>query len=254
MKGTLFASLAVPNYRRYAAGMLVSNTGTWMQRVAQDWLVLQLSGGSGAAVGITTALQFLPIPLFGLFGGVLADRYPKRRILAVTNAFMGLVALGLGVLVLSGVAAVWHVYVLAFALGLGAALDNPARQSFVVEMVGKDDLPNAVGLNSASFNAARIVGPGAAGLLIVALGGTGWVFLLNAAHLSRPPRGAAQYGPRAAASLRARRPWSRAGAGGAALRPRPARPAHRPRRRLPRRDVRDELPDHQRPDGHAGVR
>jgi MFS family permease len=186
VKTTLFRSLRVPNYRRYASGMVVSNTGTWMQRVAQDWLVLQLSGGSGTAIGITTALQFLPMPMFGLLGGVLADRYSKRRILAATNAFMGLVALVLGVLVLSGVAQVWHVYVLAFALGLGAAVDNPARQSFVVEMVGRDDLPNAVGLNSASFNAARIVGPGVAGLLIVALGGTGWVFLLNAASYLAP--------------------------------------------------------------------
>jgi MFS family permease len=186
VRSTLFRSLRIPNYRRYAAGMVVSNTGTWMQRVAQDWLVLQLSGGSGTAVGITTALQFLPMPLFGLMGGVLADRYPKRRLLALTNAFMGLVALVLGVLVLAGVAQVWHVYVLAFALGLGAALDNPARQAFVVEMVGRDDLPNAVGLNSASFNAARIVGPGLAGLLIVALGGTGWVFLINAASYLAP--------------------------------------------------------------------
>ena len=176
----IFRSLRIPNYRRYAAGMLVSNTGTWMQRVAQDWLVLQLSGGSGTALGITTALQFLPMLLFGLLGGVVADRYPKGRILALTNAFMGLVALTMGVLVLSGTAAVWHVYALAFALGAGAALDTPARQAFVVELVGREDLPNAVGLNSASFNGARIVGPAVAGLLIVALGGTGWVFVLNA--------------------------------------------------------------------------
>jgi MFS family permease len=162
--------------------MFVSNTGTWMQRVAQDWLVLQLTGGSGTALGITTALQFLPLLLFGMWGGVIADRYPKRRILLVSNGFMALVALLLGTLVLTGQVRVWHVYLLAFALGLGTALDNPTRQSFVVEMVGRDDLPNAVGLNSASFHGARVVGPAAAGFLIVALGGTtGWVFVLNAA-------------------------------------------------------------------------
>jgi MFS family permease len=177
-----FRSLKNVNYRRYAGGMFVSNTGTWMQRVAQDWLVLQLTGGSGTALGITTALQFLPLLLFGMWGGVIADRYPKRRILLVSNGFMALVALLLGTLVLTGQVRVWHVYLLAFALGLGTALDNPTRQSFVVEMVGRDDLPNAVGLNSASFHGARVVGPAAAGFLIVALGGTtGWVFVLNAA-------------------------------------------------------------------------
>ena len=124
-----FASLRIRNYRRYAAGMIVSNTGTWMQRVAQDWLVLQLSGGSAIAVGVTTGLQFLPLLLFGLFGGVIADRYDKRRILMLTNAFLGLVAATLSVLVLSGAAEVWHVYLLAFALGLGTAVDNPARQT-----------------------------------------------------------------------------------------------------------------------------
>lgn len=176
----LFASLRLRNYRLYAAGALVSNVGTWMQRVAQDWLVLQLTA-SGAALGITTGLQFLPMLLFGLFGGVVADRYPKRRVLVLTNAFMGAVALTLGLLVLTGLVQTWHVFVLAFLLGLGAALDNPARQSFVAEMVGKEDLPNAVGLNSASFNAARVVGPGVAGLLIYAFGdNTGPVFLLNA--------------------------------------------------------------------------
>jgi MFS family permease len=176
-----FRSLRNPNYRRFATGMLVSNTGTWMQRVAQDWLVLQLTAGSGTALGITTALQFLPLLLFGMWGGVIADRYAKRRILLVSNTFMALVALTLGALVLTGQVQVWHVYVLAFALGVGSALDNPTRQSFVVEMVGRDDLPNAVGLNSASFHGARVVGPATAGFLIVALGGTtGWVFLLNA--------------------------------------------------------------------------
>ncbi len=175
-----FASLSIPNYRRYASGMFISNTGTWMQRVAQDWLVLQLSGGSALAVGITTGLQFLPLLLFGLIGGAIADRYDKRRILMLTNAFLGLVALTLSVLVLGGVADVWHVYALAFALGIGTAMDNPARQSFVVEMVDRDKLGNAVALNSASFHGARLIGPGVAGLLIEVFDGTGWVFALNA--------------------------------------------------------------------------
>jgi MFS family permease len=181
-----FSSLRVPNYRRYAAGMLVSNTGTWMQRVAQDWLVLQLSGNDGTKLGITTALQFLPLLLFGLVGGLLADRYPKRVLLAGTNTFLGLVGLTLGVLVLADVAQVWHVYLLAFALGMGTAVDNPARQAFVNEMVDRENVSNAVALNSASFNAARLVGPGIAGLAIEAFGGTGWVFIVNAVSFLAP--------------------------------------------------------------------
>jgi MFS family permease len=179
-----FHSLRRRNYRYYASGALVTNVGTWMQRIAQDWLVLQLTAGSATALGITTGLQFLPMLLFGMFGGVIADRFPKRRVLAVTNTFMATTALILGVLVLTGWVQVWHVYVLAFSLGLGTAIDNPARQSFVVEIVGREDLPNAVGLNSASFNLARIMGPAAAGFLIAAFGGdatsTGPVFLINA--------------------------------------------------------------------------
>lgn len=175
-----FSALRVRNYRLFLAGGVISNVGTWMQRIAQDWLVLQLTS-SGAALGITTGLQFLPMLLFGLLGGVVADRYPKRRVIALANAFMGLTAGLLAVLVLTGVAQVWHVYVIAFLLGLGAAIENPTRQSFVVEMVGRDDLANAVGLNSASFNAARIVGPSVAGMLIAAFGdSTGPVFVLNA--------------------------------------------------------------------------
>lgn len=173
-----FRSLRNRNYRLYFTGLLVSNTGTWMQRVAQDWLVLQLSG-SGTAVGVTTALQFLPMLLFGLWGGVLADRLPKRSLLMTSQAFLGLQALLLGLLVVSGVAQVWHVYVLAFVLGIGTAIDNPARQSFVIEMVGRDDLPNAVALNSSSFNGARLLGPALAGVLVAAIG-TGPVFLINA--------------------------------------------------------------------------
>ncbi|POM26890.1 enterobactin exporter EntS [Actinomadura rubteroloni] len=180
----MFRSLRVPNYRRYATGTVVSNTGTWMQRVAQDWLVLELAGKSGGtALGITTAMQFLPLLLFGLWGGVLADRYPKRRLLMLTQIAMGLLALVLGVLALTGTAQVWHVYVLAFGLGLATVVDNPVRQAFVVEMVGREDVPNAIALNSASFNGARLLGPAIAGVLIAAFG-TGPVFLVNAASFA----------------------------------------------------------------------
>lgn len=172
-----FRSLAVRNYRYYAAGQVVSNTGTWLQRVAQDWLVLKITG-SGTALGITTALQFLPM-LLSPWGGVLADRYPKRQVLMVTQSLMGLLALLLGALDLAGVVKVYDVYVLALLLGAVTAVDNPTRQAFVVEMVGPDDLPNAVSLNAANFNLARIVGPAVAGVMISWIG-TGWVFMTNA--------------------------------------------------------------------------
>ena len=151
-----------------------------MQRVAQDWLVLELTHGSGAALGIATGLQFLPQLLFSLWGGVIADRYPKRRILFVTQATMGALALILGVLALTGVVVVWHVYLLAFALGLVAVVDNPTRQTFVAEMVGPAGLANAIALNSAIFNLARITGPAVAGLVIT-LVGTPAAFCVNAA-------------------------------------------------------------------------
>ncbi|WP_281246180.1 MFS transporter [Nocardioides exalbidus] len=183
--------MANPNYRRYAAGGVVSNTGTWMQRVAQDWLVLQLAAGSGAtALGITTGLQFLPFLLLTPFAGLVADRMPKHRLLQLTNIGMAVPAGILGILAVTGVAQVWHVYVLALILGAASAFDAPARQSFVSELVDPVDLTNAVGLNSASFNAARLVGPGLAGLLIAAFGGgavaTGWVILLNAVSYAAP--------------------------------------------------------------------
>ncbi len=178
-----FRALSNHNYRLYAAGGVVSNTGTWMQRVAQDWLVLQLSN-SPSALGITTGLQFLPILLFSAYAGVIADRFPKRRMLQVTQAAMAIPAFVLGALALTGTAETWHVYVLAFVFGVGTAFDAPARQSFVSEMVAPDDLTNAVGLNSASFNAARVVGPAVAGGLIALFGSgvqaTGTVILLNA--------------------------------------------------------------------------
>ncbi|CNG26189.1 major facilitator superfamily multidrug efflux transporter [Mycobacterium tuberculosis] len=179
-RGGMFRSLRNRNYRLYAAGQVVSNTGTWMQRVAQDWLVLELAHGSGTALGITTGLQFLPMLLFGLWGGVIADRYPKRRVLMLTQISMGVLALILGLLTVGGQAQVWHVYLLAFGLGVATVVDNPTRQTFVVEMVGKRDLPNAIALNSATFNGARLLGPAVAGVLI-ALIGTGPVFLVNAA-------------------------------------------------------------------------
>lgn len=175
-----FSSLRVRNYRLFAGGQVVSLTGTWMQRVAQDWLVLQLSHNSGTALGVVTGLQFLPVLLFGLYGGVVADRYDKRTVLVAAQVAMGLLALLLGVLDLTGVVTLWHVYALAFALGLATVFDTPVRQAFVMEMVGKRDLTNAVSLNSATFNAARVVGPAIAGLLINTIG-TGPVFLVNAA-------------------------------------------------------------------------
>jgi MFS family permease len=177
-RGT-FRSLRTRNYRLFATGQIVSLSGTWGQRVAQDWLVLELSGNSGVALGITTGLQFLPVLVFGLYGGVLADRYDKRKLLIGAQAAMGLLALVLAVLDLSGAVQLWHVYALAFALGLASVVDTPVRQAFVVEMVGPDDLPNAVSLNSATFNSARIIGPALAGVAIAAVG-TGWVFAANA--------------------------------------------------------------------------
>jgi MFS family permease len=175
----MFGSLRTRNYRLFATGQVVSNTGSWMQRVAQDWLVLQLTHGSGTALGITTGLQFFPM-LFSMWGGMVADRYPKRRILMATQAAMGGLALILGLLALTGTVAIWHVYALAFLLGVITVIDNPTRQSFAVEMVGRDGMANAIALNSAVFNLARIAGPAVAGLVIAAVG-TPTAFLINAA-------------------------------------------------------------------------
>jgi MFS family permease len=174
-----FASLATRNYRLFATGQVISNTGSWMQRVAQDWLVLSLTHNSGSALGITTGLQFAPM-LLSLWGGAVADRYSKRAILMVTQALMGGLALLLGVLALTGTASIWQVYALAFALGLVTVVDNPTRQAFAVEMVGKGGMANAIALNSAVFNLARIAGPAIAGLVISAVG-TPAAFLVNAA-------------------------------------------------------------------------
>lgn len=160
-----------------------------MQRVAQDWLVLLLTG-SGAALGLVTGLQFLPFLVLSPLAGLVADRFPKRRLLQLTNIGMAVPALLLGLLTVTGLVETWHVYVLALLLGVASAFDAPARQTFVSELVGPDDLTNAVGLNSASFNSARLVGPALAGVLIAALGGgetgTGWVILLNGVSYVAP--------------------------------------------------------------------
>ncbi|GGX93368.1 MFS transporter [Streptomyces hiroshimensis] len=177
-RSRMFASLAVRNYRYFFFGQFISNSGTWMQFVAQDWLVFHLTG-STFAVGVTTALQFLPVLLFGLFGGVVADRYPKRRILLTTQGTMGLLAAALAVLTLTDVVVVAHVYVFAFLLGLMNVFANPAIQTFVPEMVGPERVANAVSLGAVNFQSARLLGPAAAGPLIVVIG-SGWAFALNA--------------------------------------------------------------------------
>jgi MFS family permease len=178
-RGT-FGSLRVPNYRRYAGGQVVALVGTWMQRVAQDWLVLELSGGSPIALGIAAALQFGPILLFSLWAGVLADRMDKRLLLVVSQSGLAACALLLGALDVTGLVALWHVYVLCLLVGCATALDQPVRQSFVIEMVGRDQVANAVAMNAMTFNTARIIGPAIAGVLIAVVG-TGWLFLINAA-------------------------------------------------------------------------
>lgn len=180
MKGT-FRSLRNYNYRVWATGSLVSNIGTWMQRTAQDWLVLvQLTHESATAVGIVMALQFGPYLLLMPFMGLAADHFDRRKLVMTTQALSGFLALVLGVLTLTGVVQLWQVYVFAFLFGCVSAFDSTARQTFVAQLVGDKDLSNAVALNSTSFNAARMIGPAVAGVLIAAIG-TGWVFLLNAA-------------------------------------------------------------------------
>ncbi len=174
-----FDSLKYYNYRVWFFTAFVANVGTWMQRVAQDWLVLaELTDNSGFAVGITTALQFLPLLFVTPFAGVLADRVDKRKLMLITQTLMGLLAAALGVLVILDLAEVWHVYVAAFLLGVVSAFDAPPRMVFVSELVPRTSLPNAVGLNSLSFNGGRLIGPALAGVLIAAIG-TGWVFVFN---------------------------------------------------------------------------
>lgn len=174
-----FRSLSIYNYRLYWTGAFVSNVGTWMSRVSQDWLVLtELTDNSATAMGFVTALQFVPIVVLAPFGGVIADRFHKRRILAVTQTALAVTSLLTGLLIVTGVVQLWHIYLLAFLQGVATAVDNPARQTFVSEMVPHDSISNAVSLNSASFNAARLIGPGVAGVTIAWLG-TGPAFFLN---------------------------------------------------------------------------
>jgi MFS family permease len=175
----VFASLRVRNYRLFWTSQLISLTGTWMQVLGQSWLVLSLTH-SPQALGIVTMLQFLPLTLLVLFAGVIADRVPKRRFLVFTQSAAMLQALVLGILVTTGAVRLWHIYILATLLGLNNSFDNPTRQAFVPEMVGKDLVSNAVALNSALFNAARIVGPAVAGITIATIGIDG-TFFLNAA-------------------------------------------------------------------------
>ena len=177
----VFRSLRNRNYRIWAAGALVSNIGTWMQRTAQDWLVLtQLTPHSASAVGTVMALQFGPQMLLLPWTGFAADHYDQRKLLLITQAVMGVLAVALGLLTVTGIVQLWHVYVFAFLFGCAAAFDAPVRQTFVTQLVGDEDLPNAVALNSTSFNAARMIGPAVAGLAIASVG-TGWAFLLNGA-------------------------------------------------------------------------
>lgn len=179
----MFAALRTRNYRLWASGQIVSLVGTWMQRVAQDWLVLTLSGGNGFAVGIVMALQFGPTLFLSVWGGVLADRYDKRKLLMITQVFAAVCGLVLGLLDVGNIVELWHVYVIAFVLGCSSAIDAPVRQSFTIEMVGKQALSNAIALNSMTFNLARIIGPAISGVLITLIG-TGWVFLINAASFA----------------------------------------------------------------------
>ena len=216
-----FRSFAARNYRLFFVGGLVNNVGTWMGRTAQSWLVLtELTDHDAAALGIVTALQFLPVLLLVPFAGLVADRCPKRRVLTVTQASLAIVQLATAVLVLTGTATLLQIYVLTFLYGAAAAVDAPTRQAFVSEVVGRDLLSNAVGLNSANFNTARLIGPALAGLLI-ALVGTGWVFVIDAVSVAamiaclwlmdgralRPaPRAAGRGGIREGIAYVARRP------------------------------------------------
>jgi MFS family permease len=180
----MFRSLRVFNYRLWFAGALVSNTGAWMQRTAQDWIVLtELTDGDAAALGITMALQFGPLLLLMPVAGLIADRFDRKRVLMWTQASQLVLGLGLGILVLANVATLWHVYAFALLLGIATAIDAPVRQSFVSELVSDKDLPNAVALNAMSFQSARLIGPAVAGVLVAILG-AGPVFLINAASFA----------------------------------------------------------------------
>ncbi|CAN0619758.1 MFS transporter, DHA3 family, macrolide efflux protein [Burkholderia multivorans] len=174
-----FRSLRRYNYRIWAVGSFVSNVGTWMQRIAQDWLVLtQLTHHSGAAVGVVMSLQFGPPIVLMPLAGMVADRFDRRRLLLVTQSAMAVTALGLGLLVITGLVTLWHVYLFAGLMGCISAFDSPMRQTFIAELVGDEDLPNAVALNSTLFNSAQLIGPAVAGVVIAAVG-TAWLFFIN---------------------------------------------------------------------------
>ncbi|HHW84532.1 MAG TPA: MFS transporter, partial [Actinomycetales bacterium] len=181
-----FASLAYPNYKKWFIGAIIANIGTWMQRIAQTWVVLaELSEDSGVAVGTVVALQFLPTLLLTPVGGLLADRVEKKKLLISTQLGLALSSLSLGAIVLSGNAELWHVYIFALVLGTLAALDQPVRMTFVSELVPPTSLANAVGLNATSFNGARLIGPAVAGFLIAAVG-SGWVFIITGIAFAGP--------------------------------------------------------------------
>jgi MFS family permease len=190
----MFRSLLVRNYRLFATGQLVKLIGSWMMFIAQDWLVLSLSGNSATALGIVTALQFIPAALLTLPGGRLADRYDKRLILLIANSCWTFLALTFSILVLVGTVQIWHIYVFALFLGIAQAIETPVRQSFVSELVGSPLLPNALSLSAATFNTARIVGPALAGVAIAAFG-TGPVFLIAAVGSLSPLLGLARMSP-----------------------------------------------------------
>jgi hypothetical protein len=243
-----FRSLANVNYRFWAAGALVSNIGTWMQRTAQAWLVLtQLTHQNASAVGIVTGLQFAPLVLLLPVSGFAADHFDRRKLLLVTQGTMGALALGLGALTVAGIVQLWHVYLFAFLLGCVTAFDTPARQTFVSELVGEADLSNAVALNSTSFNAARMIGPAIAGLLIASVG-TGWAFLIN----GRDRRDTVAT-RRSVASQRARDAQPRKYARRLSLRLGAPRIARRFLRAVSRRNVRIQFPSIYRVDGRESV-
>ena len=176
----MFRSLAIRNYRLWFLGALISNVGAWMQATAQNWVVLtELTSGDALAVGGTMALQFGPQLLLVPVSGLIADRFDRRKVLIATQTALGLLALGLGALLISGAAQLWHLFGFALMLGIVNAIDTPARQAFVSDLVPQGELSNAVALNSASFNTARLIGPAVAGLLIAVVG-SGWVFVINA--------------------------------------------------------------------------
>jgi MFS family permease len=179
-----FSSLSNRNYRLYFIGQIISVSGTWMQRLAQAWLILKLTHNNGFALGIESGLQFLPMLVFGAWGGVIADRYDKRKLLYLTQIVAGVLALGLGVIVAVGAATVFLDYLFSVLLGFVNVVDNPARQTFVMEMVGRDELPNAVGLNSVVMNSSRVVGPAIGGVAISVVGLAPCFFFNAASYLA----------------------------------------------------------------------